>query len=725
MKNRPNQLGDINFEDNAASELPSPTEDLLSWCISITNEFYGLNVTDLTHSFKDGMAFCAIIHHFRPDLIDYYSLDPNNAKVNLKCAFDASAKLGISFTRPSDMMILDVPDKLSVITNLHQLRAFFRHSKNGATSSNTSLNDADSDDDTSLLGFEWPSSKSSNRKNIFSNTEDHSDSFLFDNLNLTVTKLSDGTLQLGMNSDDSCQQQTSSDSNHDQQSSDQNDHSHPNTSTATKILTNQSQNQMNNRTRKHDSKSSTSNISLTPKPARPILMTRKQLTNPLDSDSEDEELGLRKSHNTPYKRSNSISQSTSSESPKDIIDLANTLEHQQEELSEAVLSFQNPAQTSCNLPVSSRLSSSSSSSSQKKAPIIDSETVTTQSDNPPKQSNHLNPNKNGQPLEIAPGLLDLSPRKVNRLKRVSAGGSNIPFTLNVQRDPETVRLDIRERARKLYAEARKDRHNDVTKPSDDPIENERREKLKQRARSLLAQVKQGKTSLSDVSSLSGSKSQEKQVNVDEKSKIISGKQRNTYPNHNNRINSFDFSRFKFQQDDLPNPGDVNAQKKDSNSKKSYVESELAKLEKEQKEIDREAKIIETKLTFIMNKGGNSVEEERYLRKWFTLVNRRNSLLRRQMKLNILEQEKDLERCYKILCKELHNLLSIDEWDKTDSQRESEKLLIDQLVQIVDRRDELVHHLDTQEKASEEDELVVNATERAVSISEPERSCTIS
>lgn len=301
MKDRPNQLGDINFEDNAASELPSPSEDLLSWCISITNEFYGLNVTDLTHSFKDGMAFCAIIHHFRPDLIDYYSLDPNNAKVNLKCAFDASAKLGISFTRPSDIMILDVPDKLSVITNLHQLRAFFRHSKNGTTSSNTSLDDdVDTDDDTSLLGFEWPSSKSSNRKNTFSNTEDHSDSFLFDNLNLTVTELSDGTLQLGMDSDASSQQQTSSQSDHNFQSSDHNDHSyshsHSNTNTATKIVPDQSQNQKKNHIRKQDSKSSSSNTSLTPKPARPILMTRKQLTNPLDSDSEDEELGLKKSH---------------------------------------------------------------------------------------------------------------------------------------------------------------------------------------------------------------------------------------------------------------------------------------------------------------------------------------------------------------------------------------------------------------------------------------------
>lgn len=48
--------------------------------------------------------------------------------------------------------------------------------------------------------------------------------------------------------------------------------------------------------------------------------------------------------------------------------------------------------------------------------------------------------------------------------------------------------------------------------------------------------------------------------------------------------------------------------------------------------------------------------------------------------------------------ELQKSLSIEEWQKTDEQRAREKLLLDELVQIVNKRDELVHHLDTQEKA---------------------------
>lgn len=48
--------------------------------------------------------------------------------------------------------------------------------------------------------------------------------------------------------------------------------------------------------------------------------------------------------------------------------------------------------------------------------------------------------------------------------------------------------------------------------------------------------------------------------------------------------------------------------------------------------------------------------------------------------------------------ELQKSLALEEWQKTDEQRAREKMLLDELVQIVNKRDELVHHLDTQEKA---------------------------
>lgn len=48
--------------------------------------------------------------------------------------------------------------------------------------------------------------------------------------------------------------------------------------------------------------------------------------------------------------------------------------------------------------------------------------------------------------------------------------------------------------------------------------------------------------------------------------------------------------------------------------------------------------------------------------------------------------------------ELQKIASIEDWRKTEDQRAREQMLLDELVQIVNKRDELVHHLDNQEKA---------------------------
>lgn len=63
-----------------------------------------------------------------------------------------------------------------------------------------------------------------------------------------------------------------------------------------------------------------------------------------------------------------------------------------------------------------------------------------------------------------------------------------------------------------------------------------------------------------------------------------------------------------------------------------------------------------------------------------------------------EKEADLETRYRLLNEELHKIASIEDWRKTEDQRNREQILLDELVQIVNKRDELVHHLDNQEKA---------------------------
>ncbi|XP_063853273.1 LOW QUALITY PROTEIN: EH domain-binding protein 1-like [Scylla paramamosain] len=104
----------------------TPGQDLLSWCQTVTQGYKGVKVTNMTTSWRNGLAFCAVVHHFRPDLIEFDSLSPQDVKGNCKKAFEAGERLGVTrLIEPQDMVILTVPDKLHVMTYLYQLRAHF------------------------------------------------------------------------------------------------------------------------------------------------------------------------------------------------------------------------------------------------------------------------------------------------------------------------------------------------------------------------------------------------------------------------------------------------------------------------------------------------------------------------------------------------------------------------------------------------------------------------
>jgi len=125
-------IQDISVEEMTAKE------GLLLWCQRKTAPYKNVNVQNFHLSFKDGLAFCALIHRHRPDLLDYNKLSKDNPLENLNLAFDIAEKY-LDIPRmldPEDLVGAFKPDERAIMTYV----SCYYHAFQGAQQAETAAN---------------------------------------------------------------------------------------------------------------------------------------------------------------------------------------------------------------------------------------------------------------------------------------------------------------------------------------------------------------------------------------------------------------------------------------------------------------------------------------------------------------------------------------------------------------------------------------------------------
>ncbi|XP_033991859.1 spectrin beta chain, non-erythrocytic 1 isoform X1 [Trematomus bernacchii] len=111
------QIQDISVETEDNKEKKSAKDALLLWCQMKTAGYPNVNIHNFSTSWRDGMAFNALIHKHRPDLIDFDKLKKSNAHHNLQNAFNLGEQhLGLYKLLDAEDISVDHPDEKSIIT---------------------------------------------------------------------------------------------------------------------------------------------------------------------------------------------------------------------------------------------------------------------------------------------------------------------------------------------------------------------------------------------------------------------------------------------------------------------------------------------------------------------------------------------------------------------------------------------------------------------------------
>ncbi|XP_018592817.2 spectrin beta chain, non-erythrocytic 1-like isoform X3 [Scleropages formosus] len=124
------QIQDISVETEDNKEKKSAKDALLLWCQMKTAGYPNVHVHNFTTSWRDGLAFNAIVHKHRPDLIEFDTLKRSNAHYNLQNAFNVAEKeLGLTKLLDPEDVNVDQPDEKSIITYVATYYHYFSKMK--------------------------------------------------------------------------------------------------------------------------------------------------------------------------------------------------------------------------------------------------------------------------------------------------------------------------------------------------------------------------------------------------------------------------------------------------------------------------------------------------------------------------------------------------------------------------------------------------------------------